>query len=212
MSRRIKAIFGKIRFLFNRKCAWSVITYASRIHKTASVRQKCRIYGSAVGRYSYIGRNSLVQDAEIGQFCSISEGCNLGLPSHPVDFVSTSPVFLNGSNILRKNFAKIPYEDCQKTVIGNDVWIGAHAQVKGGVTIGNGAIIAAGAVVTHDVPPYAVVGGIPAKVIKYRFDEKTIVALQETAWWNFSEERLRALGATVNRVDEFLKKIHEQAE
>ena len=195
----------KLRLLGNRKCAWSVVTLNSKIHKTASVRQKCRVYDSVLGRYSYIGRNSLVQHATIGSFCSISEGCNIGMPSHPLNFVSTSSVFLCGGNILRKNFAELPFEDCPQTVIGNDVWIGAHAQIKSGLTIGNGAVIAAGAVVTRDVPPYAVVGGVPAKLIKYRFDEATIEKLQRSAWWNLSDDKLSAVATTFDRVEEFLQ-------
>ena len=204
MRTLIAVAWEKIRLLVNRKCAWSVITIDSTIDRKASVRQKCRVYGSKLGRYSYIGRNRLVQNTEIGQFCSISEGCNIGMPSHPTEFVSTSPVFLSGSNILRKNFCEIAYNDCLRTVIGNDVWIGAHAQIKSGLTIGNGAIVAAGAVVTHDVPPYAVVGGIPAKVIKYRFDEETVDALQKLSWWDFPDERLLSIGRTMNNVKMFL--------
>lgn len=198
-------VLSKFKLLFNQNCSASAIAYGSYVDKTAALRQKVRIYESTVGRYSYIARNTLVQNTTIGSFCSISEGCNIGMPSHPTEFVSTSPVFLNGSNTLRRNFAEIPYEDCPKTVIGNDVWIGAHAQIKSGLTIGNGAVIAAGAVVTHDVPPYAIVGGVPAKLIKYRFDEDTIEKLQRSAWWEFSDDKLSAVATTFDRVEEFLQ-------
>ncbi len=202
----VTLLFEKMRLLLNRKCALSVVTLNSTIDKTASVRQKCRVYDSALGRYSYIGRNSLVQNAKIGNFCSISEGCNIGMPSHPLYLVSTSPVFLNGGNILKKNFACFPFEDCLETIIGNDVWVGAHAQIKSGLTIGNGAVIAAGAVVTHDVPPYAIVGGVPAKVIKYRFDVETIEALQQSKWWELPDKELENVVSAFSNVKEFLKK------
>ena len=121
--------------------AFSSTIIDSKIDPLSAVCQKARVYHVELGRYSYIGRNSLIQHAQIGAFCSISEDCNIGMPSHPTGFVSTSPVFLQGSNYLHKNFANIEYEDCPKTVIGNDVWIGARAQIKSGVIIGDGAII-----------------------------------------------------------------------
>ena len=76
-------------------------------------------------------------------------------------------------------------------MIGNDVWIGSHSLLLGGIRIGDGAVIAAGAVVTHDVPDYAVVGGVPAKIIKYRFDRMTIQRLQDSKWWNLSIEEVK---------------------
>lgn len=76
--------------------------------------------------------------------------------------------------------------------MGNDVLIGSHSLILGGVTIGNGAVVAAGAVVTKDVPPYAIVGGVPASIIKYRFSQDIINKLQELRWWDWPEERLRA--------------------
>ena len=76
-------------------------------------------------------------------------------------------------------------------IIGNDVWIGSHVLIKGGVHIGNGACVAAGAVVVKDVPPYAIVGGVPAKVIRYRFSPEVIGKLLELEWWNFDESKLK---------------------
>lgn len=190
MSAMLQIIKNKFRFLLNKRISLSSIIFDSRIDKTAAIRQNVRLYHVMLGRYSYIGRNSLIQHAEIGSFCSISEDCNIGMPSHPTTFVSTSPVFLQGSNYLHVNFASIPYDDCPNTVIGNDVWIGARAQIKSGVFIGNGAVIAAGAVVTKDVPAYAIVGGVPAHTIRYRFDAETIKEIEKTEWWNWSEERI----------------------
>ena len=76
-------------------------------------------------------------------------------------------------------------------VIGNDVWIGSKATVFGGVKVGNGAVIAAGAVVTKDVPPYAIAGGVPAHIIRYRFDEDKINRLEEIAWWNWDDDKIK---------------------
>ena len=79
----------------------------------------------------------------------------------------------------------------KKVIIGNDVWIGSHALILGGVKIGDGAVIGAGAVVTKDVPPYAVVGGVPARIIKYRFSQEIIDKLLEIKWWNLPENILK---------------------
>ena len=100
---------NKINSLFNKKISFSSVIFGSKIDSTASIRQNVRLYHSKVGRYSYIGRNTLVQNAEIGAFCSISENCNIGMPSHPINFVSTSPVFLKGKNYLRINFEEFEY-------------------------------------------------------------------------------------------------------
>lgn len=181
----------------------------SQIDRTASVRSKARIYKSSLGRYSYVARGALLQNVNVGNFCSISEGCNIGMPSHPTDFISTSPVFLSGNNYLRTHFAKIPYENCPKTIIGNDVWIGAHAQIKSGITVSDGAIIAAGAVVTHDVPPYAIVGGVPARIIKYRFSEETISELSAVKWWNWTDGQIAKMGENFKAFDTFTDRTKE---
>ena len=136
-----------------------------RIDHTARVASGSALTKVCMGRYSYVGSNTHITDAEIGSFCSIGGNCGIGGGIHPLDNVSTSPAFLQGRNILGRNFAKIPYQSSDKVIIGNDVWIGECAYVMPGVTIGDGAIVGAHAVVTHDVAPYTVVAGVPAKVI-----------------------------------------------
>lgn len=211
--KRIKmlaAVFAaKLKSLFNARVAFSATVLNSQVDKTAALRQQTRIHNCRVGRYTYIARNTLAQRVDFGDFCSVSEGCNIGMPSHPTEFVSTSPVFLQGGNYLKKHFAALPYENCPTTTVGNDVWIGAHAQVKSGLTIGNGAIIAAGAVVTHDVPPYAIVGGVPAKVIRYRFDEETIHRLEAIRWWDSTDAQLTKTGPLVGDMQAFLTACEE---
>jgi chloramphenicol O-acetyltransferase type B len=124
----------------------------------------------------------------IGSYCSIGSGAVFmmaGNQGHRKDWVSTFPFYFQ-ANIFKSS--KNGYEKTGDTVIGNDVWIGSEAMIMSGVTIGDGAIIAARAVVTKDVEPYCVVGGNPAVEIKKRFNEKEIEQLLTMKWWNWDEE------------------------
>lgn len=155
--------------------------------------------------YSYISKNCCVSHCNIGKFCSIGPNFCCGLGIHPTDGISTSPMFYsvakqNGMTLCREN--KI--EESKLTTIGNDVFIGANVTVLDGVTIGDGAVIGAGAVVTKDIPPYAVAVGVPAKVVKYRFDEPTIKDLLKKQWWNGSEEELKKVERDFWEVQKFL--------
>lgn len=142
------------------------------------------------GRYTYIGASNSMQDVEIGAFCSIGSYNSIGGGVHPMNQPSTSPVFYEKSNCFKQTDflygEDITFEQ-PTTIIGNDVWIGDHCFVKAGVKIGDGAVIGAHAVVTHDVPPYAIVAGNPAKVLKYRFQESEICALSKIKWWEWSD-------------------------
>ena len=160
------------------------------LHPTVRVASGSALTKVQIERYSYVGNNTHITDAQIGGFCSIGSGCGIGGGIHPMRTVSTSPVFLKGRNILGKNFAKIPYNASEKVIIGNDVWIGECAFVKSGITIGDGAIIGAHAVVTHDVLPYTIVAGVPAREIGKRFDEITIAKLLRIKWWEWTDKVL----------------------
>ena len=201
----LQVLKNKFSSLLNNKIAFSSIIIDSYIDKRSAVRQKARLYHVSIDKYSYICRNTLIQNSRIGAFCSISENCIIGMPSHPIYFISTSPVFLNGSNYLKKNFSNIIYDDCPITYIGNDVWIGANVLIKSGVKIGNGAVIAAGAAVKTDVDAYDIVGGVTAKVIKYRFDKITIERIRNTNWWEWSENKIIKNADSFAKVEKFLE-------
>lgn len=161
--------------------------------RNSSLGDFVRIYNSAslvdstIDSYSYISYNSNLSNVKIGKFCSISSNVCNRLGNHPTrTFVSTHPVFYStqcqcGTSFVNENF----YQEYGGDVtIGNDVWIGRHVLIMDGVTIHSGAIVGAGAVVTKDVPPYAIVGGIPARLIRHRFNPKTVAALLRFSWWD----------------------------
>ena len=164
------------------------------LDSTAKVDSECTLAKVTMGRYSYIGTGTRITDTTIGNFCSIGARCGIGGGVHPTDMVSTSPAFLKGRNILGKNFAEIPYEPSKRVEIGNDVWIGEGVCIVSGVRIGDGAIIGAHAVVTRDVEPYSIVGGVPAKEIRKRFDDETVRILCKIKWWDWPDEKLEKYG------------------
>lgn len=166
------------------------IGYMSFCHNTVFgknniIYDNTTIVNSQVGDYTYIGGSNKIQYAIIGKFCSIGPEVRIGLGIHPTHLKSTYPGFYTNPEYYRvEKLYNFDGEEYKPVEIGNDVWIGARATILDGVKIGDGAIIATGAVVTKEVPPYAIVGGVPAKVIKYRFSESRIKELLDEKWWN----------------------------
>lgn len=178
----------------------------SHISAQSRVYAPFNLHNVSLGDYSYIARNSNVSNTEIGRFCSIGPNFCCGLGLHPTNGVSTSPMFYstmrqNGTTLCEKN----KVEEFKHTKIGNDVFIGANVTVLDGVTISDGAVIGAGAVVVSDIPPYAVAVGVPAKVVKYRFDQSTIDKLLEKKWWEGDANQLRTVERNFGDIEAFLK-------
>lgn len=137
-----------------------------------------------LGDAAYIANGSTIANTAIGKFCSIGPGVRSGLGVHPTHFVSTHPIFYSPKKQAGRTFADKEYFKENRPVnIAHDVWIGANAIIADGITIGTGAIIGAGAVVTKDVAPYAIVGGVPARLIRYRFSPDEIDRLLASRWW-----------------------------
>ena len=192
-----------------RKISFTAVISNSKISKKSAISGNTRFYDSKIDEYSYIGRNGLIINTEIGKYCSIADDCKIGCATHPINWFSTSPVFQKGRNILRKNFCNCEYESNKKTIIGNDVWIGNNTLIKDGLTIGDGAIIGMGSVVTKNVEPYSIVAGVPAKIIRYRFEKEDIEELIKIKWWNLSEEELKNVANHVKDIKKFIKHMKE---
>lgn len=188
-----KYILGFFKNLFNWAIPLSVlIDDSSVVDRKARVGKKCKVFRSKLGKYSYIGRNTQLINAEVGSFCSISGNVLVGMGTHTLNNLSTSPIFTEKHNGTGFSWVdSTPSNLFPKVVVGNDVWIGTRSMIMGGVTVGDGAVIGAGAVVTKDVPPYAVVGGVPARIIRYRFSEDVIKRLLELKWWEQPDEVLK---------------------
>ena len=163
----------------------------SDIDKTAKVYSGSTFYNSKLGRYSYVGYDSEVVNCEIGTFCSIANGFIVGGAKHPMDWVSMSPVFYNVGSGTNCHLGHLAMEQSARTYIGDDVWIGSRAIILQGVHVGTGAVVGAGAVVTKDVPPYAVVAGCPAKILRYRFSDEMISEMEREKWWDKSEDWIK---------------------
>jgi chloramphenicol O-acetyltransferase type B len=153
---------------------------------------RCNLGKARIGEYSYLSEGAHAGSVNFGRFCSVGAGFMCGFGDHPTDFVSTSPVFFSTRRQCGVSFAEKNYfEEYKEINVGHDVWIGNRVYLKDGVTIGNGAIVAAGAVVTRDVPDYAIVGGVPAKLIRFRFPQPIIEELLQIKWWDWPPEKLR---------------------
>jgi acetyltransferase-like isoleucine patch superfamily enzyme len=167
-----------------------------------------------IGLGSYVSENSVIRKTIIGRFCSLGSNIRTGLGMHPTkDFVSTHPAFFSTQKQAGFSFVDqalfqehIYLDDKQSHVvsIGNDVWIGSNVLIMDGITIGDGAIIAAGAVVTKNVAPYSIAGGVPAKLIRLRFNQDQVDKLLNIKWWNWDFQKIKANSHLLNNVESFV--------
>jgi acetyltransferase-like isoleucine patch superfamily enzyme len=177
-----------------------------------TVRKYARLRDVYLGRGSYVNRGSQVYHARIGQFVCIGPEVIIGPGEHPVHgVVSSHPMFYsttpqaNPVLVSQSRFEEFPI-----TKIGNDVWIGARAILKTGVTIGDGAVIAAGAVVTSDVPPYTIVGGVPAKTIRMRYSPEQQRVVEQVAWWNRDWAWVKSHADLFMDIEKFCAKFRQE--
>ena len=216
-----KFVFQLIGNLFKRNISLTACVYAgSKVAPTAYVHRGCKVRTSAIGAHSYVAAHSWVTNTDVGRFCSIGNNVMTGLASHTLDHASTSPIFSLRHNATRRAWVEQDIaeniDDIPRSVICDDAWIGSNAMLMSGITIGVGAVVGAGAVVTKDVPPYAIVAGVPARIIKYRFDEDVRQQLLASRWWEQPDEILKQhiklfqqplIGANI---DDFVKKLQQK--
>ncbi|MFL0247334.1 CatB-related O-acetyltransferase [Candidatus Clostridium stratigraminis] len=180
----------------------------SDVDKTSSIAAGTQFVDSKMGRHSFCGYDCIITNTNIGSFCSISGNCEIGGASHSIEWVSTSPVFNENRDQIKKKYSYHQYNTSKHTEIGNDVWIGSKVLIKSGVSIGNGAVVGMGSVVTKDIPPYEIWAGNPAKLIRKRFNEDTINKLLETKWWDFNDEKLCKYAQYFDDVAKFIEEVN----
>lgn len=210
-------LFYKVKFQLANWGKHLRIGYLSRLYKTKVgkynlIDRNSRIINSELGDFTYVAANCVIANTIIGKFCSIGPNVIMSPGKHPTSgFVSTHPsTYSNPSNLI-KNFVEQSFFVYDQSIsIGNDVWIGCNVTIIDGVKIHDGAVVAANSVVTKDVEAYSIVGGIPAKHIKNRFDDSQIDFLINYKWWDKSEDFIKNNIELWQNIDQFTLKFKTQ--
>lgn len=192
---------------------WSFIAKViinCEISTKTKLNSPCHLNTVKIDDYTYLAQNSWISHTTIGRFCSIGPNFFSGWGIHPSNGISTSPMFYstkkqNGFTLCDKD----KLIEREEIVIGNDVFIGANVTILDGVKIGDGAIIGANSIVNKNVAAYSIVGGSPAKLIKFRFSEEKIEKLLALKWWNWSFEKLNRIEKSFFDIDTFLNQNNQ---
>jgi acetyltransferase-like isoleucine patch superfamily enzyme len=210
-NKHIQKYYQKIRKYFQVKIFYRNSSFEGK----NIIYKKVTLSNCKIGFASYVGPRSVLINTELGRYCSIGPDVKTVIGSHPTkNFVSTCPAFYslqkqNGFSFtneqLFEEFIYIDPKDRISIKIGNDVWIGAHVLILEGTSIGDGAIIATGAVVSKNVEPYSIVGGVPAKLIRNRFNDQDIEFLKKFKWWNKDFEWIKSNYYKFKNIELFIK-------
>jgi acetyltransferase-like isoleucine patch superfamily enzyme len=199
--------------------------FFAKIHKQKSLNlvaetpvatANCQFKGRCtIGAFSYIGADSTVSSVDIGRYCSIATGVIISPTEHPNDRFTTHLIAFDNKGPFKESSEfneivggpKINGGAMPRTTIGHDVWIGANVIIRRGLSIGHGAIIGAGSLVTRNIKPYEIVGGIAAKLIRPRFDEETVNRLLALNWWLYDLKQCLLTDTERGSVQSFLKRM-----
>lgn len=165
----------------------------ARLGRFSEIKERVQFWDSELGDYSYVERHSEVIYARIGKFCAIASDVRINALEHPIERVSQHKITYRPNEYFVHAKLDKEFRERRKLKIvetGHDVWVGHGAIVMPGVKLGDGAVVAAGAVVTKDVEPYAIVAGVPAKFLKWRFEPKLSARIISLAWWDWEHDRL----------------------
>ena len=172
MRRLMRNFYFSISLL----CNWPVFFLKRvKVGRGNRLERGLVISKSTIGNYNYLGHGCILDKVQVGSYCSIAAHVQIGGAEHPMTMPSTS-------------FRLFPQGEKQWTIIEDDVWIGAKVVIRSGVKVGRGAVIGSGAIVLEDIPSYAIAVGMPAKIIRYRFDQGKIDKLAKTNYWELSPE------------------------
>jgi len=199
---------------------WSVnFDKNTKFEGSNEVYNNSTILNSDIGYASYISSDCILVNTKIGRFCSIADNVKIIAGNHPTkEYISTHPLFYSKFSKgklkfkVKEEFNEYSFADgsSRLVVIGNDVWIGSHSLIMNGVTIGDGAIIAAGSVVTKNVPSFSIVGGVPAKLIRYRFSKEEIENITTLKWWEKDFKWIEKNAYYFNSIDNIKKMLSKE--
>ena len=199
----------------------AIIDNSTKFEGSNFIGKKTVVLNSYMGFGTYISYESSINKCKIGRYTCIGPKVEIVAGKHPTNFASMHPFFYTKSNQIGKTFvgknkfAEHEYVDSDNKYyveIGNDVWIGYGAKIMDGIHIGDGAVVAANAMVVKDVPPYAIVGGVPAKVLRYRFDDERIKKLLRIQWWKQEESTIRLYADLFSDVDAMINTFTQNGE
>lgn len=202
-----KIVLGEKPYIF----PYAIIE-KSEFGKYTEIRDYASISYSSIDDYSYVCEYSQVTNTSIGKCVNIASNVRINPGFHPYEMPSQHHFMYRREmySLGEDDKAFFNYRDIQKVKIGHDVWIGHGAVIMPGIKVGNGAIIGSNAVVTKDIPSYAIVAGVSAKILKFRFSKEIIKALEDIAWWNWSHQEIKERIDDLKDIREFIYKYSKQ--